>query len=377
MKNRQLSGFLKKTGGVLLLAGVGFGIAAFVLAPKQGETTAPKAGRALPVVTVVAQEAKAYDVKRAFAGRIVAGRTSRMGFERGGLLSKVLVDDGQTVKANQIVARLDTAELETRRRELAAEKAEAEARLTRAKLIEKRQQDLHKKGHAAQQTYDNSKYEAAALAARLLRIEAAIASLDVRIKKSVMRAPFAGRVADRRADEGTVLSAGQPVLHLYETGRQEARVGVPADMASAMREGRRFKLDIGGKQRGAKVVSVSPTVDAATRTVNVILRLDPGAFVPAGQIVRLNLARRFDQPGFWVPTTALSEGTRGLWNLYVVVDGVIRRNAVEILHVESRRVYVRGTLKDGDAVVRSGIHRLVPGQAVKVVPAPEQTAATQ
>ena len=123
-------------------------------------------------------------------------------------------------------------------------------------------------------------------------------------------------------------------------------------------------------------MSVSPSVDPATRTVKAILRLDPGAFVPAGQIVRLDLPRRFKQPGFWVPTTALSEGTRGLWSLYAVVDGKVARHAVEVLHVESRRVFVRGTLKDGDRVIRSGIHRLVPGQAVQIVPTAEQTAAT-
>lgn len=376
MKKRQLSAFIKKTFGILVLAGIGAGIAAFVLAPKDRTTVAPKTVRALPVDTFVARRSTGYEVKRAFAGRIVAGRTSRMGFERGGLLSRVTVDDGDQVKTGQVVARLDTAQLETRRRELAAEKNEAEARLTQAKLIEKRQADLLKRGHAAQQTYDNAKYEVAALAARLARIEAATASLDVDIAKSVLRAPFAGRVAERKVDEGTVVSAGQPVLEIYETGRQEARIGIPADMAAAMVPGRRFELDVGTKPRAAAVLSVSPTVDPATRTVNAILRLDPGPFLPAGKIVRLSLPRRFDQAGFWVPTTALSEGTRGLWSLYTIVDGKVARHAVEVLHVESRRVYVRGTLKDGDIVIRSGTHRLVPGQPVRLLPTAEQTAAT-
>lgn len=376
MRIRQSSGFLKKAGGLLLLAAVGAGIAAFVLAPKARDVALPKQARTLPVETFVARKSPSYEVNRAFAGRVVAGRTSRMGFERAGLLDEVLVDDGDTVKAGQVVARLDTAQLEAKRRELLADKVEAEARLAQAKLLEKRQTELLKKGHAAQQTYDNAKYEAKALAARLLRLEAAIASLDVDLKKSVLRAPFGGRVAERKADEGTVLSAGQPVIELYETGRQEARVGVPADMAGAMRPGRRFTLEIGGAKRDASVVSVSPTVDPSTRTVNAILRLEPGPFVPAGQIVRLSLPRRFAEPGFWVPTTALSEGTRGLWNLYAVVDGEVRRHTVEILHVESRRVFVRGTIEDGDIIIRSGIHRLVPGQRVTRAP-PAQTAATE
>lgn len=380
MKKRQYSRFFRKAAGVLVLAAVGAGIAAFVLAPKPGDLTAPKEARPLPVVTFVARLAPSYTVDRAFAGRIVAGRTSRMGFERSGLLAKVLVDDGQTVKAGQVVAQLDTTQLENRRGELMADKAEAVARLAQAKLILKRQSELLKKGHTAQQTFDNSKYEVVALSAKLSRIDAALATLASDIGKSVLHAPFAGKVADRKADEGTVVAAGQTVVEIYETGRQEARIGVPADMAAAMRSGRRFTLEIGGvaggMSRGAVVTTVSPTVDVSTRTVNAILRLDPGPFVPAGQIVRLTLPRKFAQPGFWVPTTALSEGTRGLWTLFAVVDGKVRRHAVEVLHVESRRVFVRGTLADGNILIRSGLHRLVPGQAVKVVPRPAQRAAT-
>ncbi|MEM6449349.1 MAG: efflux transporter periplasmic adaptor subunit, partial [Cyanobacteria bacterium P01_D01_bin.105] len=91
-----------------------------------------------------------------------------------------------------------------------------------------------------------------------------------------------------------------------------------------------------------------------------------------GQTVRLSLSERISSEGIWVPTEALTQGIRGLWNSYVVVpaeaDGtefVVRSQSVEILHQEGDRAYVTGTLQPGDTVVASGTHRLVPGQLVE------------
>ena len=70
-------------------------------------------------------------------------------------------------------------------------------------------------------------------------------------------------------------------------------------------------------------------------------------------------------PGFWVPVTALTESDRGLWGVYVVKDeSLVERRIVEIIHSESERAYVRGTLEDDDRIVRTGVQRLVPGQQV-------------
>jgi multidrug efflux pump subunit AcrA (membrane-fusion protein) len=82
--------------------------------------------------------------------------------------------------------------------------------------------------------------------------------------------------------------------------------------------------------------------------------------------------------GYWLPTTALVGGSRGLWFCYVLKKiedrsslslpqtpaFMIEQSNVEVLHTESDRVFVRGTLQPGDQVVINGTHRLVPGQQV-------------
>ena len=85
--------------------------------------------------------------------------------------------------------------------------------------------------------------------------------------------------------------------------------------------------------------------------------------------------------GAWLPIAALSESQRGLWSAFVVepAEGgaqVVRRAELEVLHVETDRAFVRGTLEPGAAVVVSGAHRLTPGQAVSTS-APSGTQAAR
>jgi hypothetical protein len=95
-----------------------------------------------------------------------------------------------------------------------------------------------------------------------------------------------------------------------------------------------------------------------------------GTLVP-GQIVRLEIEEMVTAEGFWLPSTSLVRGQRGLWSCYVAVgvDGTdgqqrLERRDVELLHTTGDRVLVRGTVQAGDAVVASGAHRIVSGQLV-------------
>lgn len=217
-----------------------------------------------------------------------------------------------------------------------------------------------------------------AQAAVVRQIEAQIADLDVTIAKSTLTAPFDGIVATRNLDEGTVVNSGQSVLHLIEDVAPEARIGIPASQVETLEVGgtQRVKLDSGTYD--ATISSILPEIDPATRTQTIVLRLDRAAIsrVNPGQTVRLDLVEKISSPGYWLPPEALSQGIRGLWTCYVLVPkedaaepGVyqLEQQSVEIIHQESDRVLVRGTLQPGDRIVASGIHRLVPGQEVRPV----------
>ena len=92
-----------------------------------------------------------------------------------------------------------------------------------------------------------------------------------------------------------------------------------------------------------------------------------------GDLATLEIERSKPEPGFWLSMTALTESSRGLWACYVAEPVALqdrlgsethrlRRRELEVAHQEVDRVFVRGTLSDGELVVSDGLHRLVPDQ---------------
>ncbi|MBV6625611.1 MAG: efflux RND transporter periplasmic adaptor subunit [Rivularia sp. (in: Bacteria)] len=226
----------------------------------------------------------------------------------------------------------------------------------------------------------------AAQRAAVKQLEASISELEINIAKSTIKAPFAGIVSARQIDEGTVVNTGQAVVILVENTSPEARIGIPATVVNRLRVGSNQRVQINNQNYSAKIASILPEVNSNTRTQVVVLKLESSLIsqINPGQTVRLKLTDTIPTEGFWLPNKALTQGLRGLWTSYVLtepkVEGVgsreqgIGRNAfvleqrtVEVLHQESDRVLVRGTLQPGDRIVANGVHRLVPGQIVRPI----------
>ena len=107
-----------------------------------------------------------------------------------------------------------------------------------------------------------------------------------------------------------------------------------------------------------------PALDRASRTRTAVLDLEAGASVLPGQIARLEIVERVAARGFWLPNTALVKSTRGLWSVFVAHEGRVERREVELVHTQSDRVLVRGTLQESERVIVAGTHRVVAGQRV-------------
>lgn len=390
--------------------------------------------RLLPVETFTLEALTAYRATRAYTGQVVARQTSDLSFERTGKLVELAVDEGDRVTRDMILATLDTQALRATQRQLQAQRAQALARLAEmqsgprhetieaaraqvheqraelalAGLQRRRRQQLVDKGVIAREEFDaadagvktwQARLDAAqrrldellagtrreqiqAQEALVPQFDARLAALAIDLDKSVLKAPFAGKVARRLADTGMVVSAGQALFRLVEDTRPEVHVGLPPHVAAALTPGSRQSVRIGPAVHQAQIARILPELDPATRTVLAVLTLSlPGEserqhVVVPGQVARLDLQETIDTPGFWLPLTALTKGERGLWACYALVPdaegdaSTLRTESrlVEILHTDNSRVFVRGLLQAGERVVKTGTHRLVAGQRVQALP---------
>ncbi|MEA3412320.1 MAG: efflux RND transporter periplasmic adaptor subunit [Pseudomonadota bacterium] len=359
------------------------------LAGTVAETDPFPAGKMLLVDSLTVQVLDRYEVMESYAGRVLSRRSSSLGFERSGQLESIRVDEGDRVAKGDVLAQLNTRRLEAKIAELKAElkrsqaqRQETEVRLQLARKTAERNRKMAANKQVSTQVYDESVFEAKALSAQLAaadarveHVEATIKVLEVDLDRSTLSAPFAGSIMSRWADEGTIMGVGERVLRLIEDQKLEVHVGVPSHATAGMEEGQSYEIEIGGETHDAKLRTLLSEIDSSTRTVKAIFELgsEPRT-ARVGQLARLKMIWWTEAAGFWLPISALAEGRRGLWSAYALEptgpDPTMREvslRELQLLHSEEDRAFVRGTLRDGDVVVANGLHRLVPGQRVRIV----------
>lgn len=339
-----------------------------VLANRAADTERPEPAPRMVVEVARIELQPGYDVTRRFTGQIEAAQVTRLGFENPGTLAEILVDEGDIVAKGDVLAQLDQRLLHAERAQLTAAKNALEAQAELARRTEKRRNALNDRGFASDQSLDTIALSLVELQARISEVDAALASVDIRLDKARMRAPFDATVSVRERDPGVSLSAGQPVLALLEEGARQFRVGVSPDLVASLAAGDSFEVFFGTRSVRATLTSILPDLDPATRTRMLLMELE-GSDLPAfGTVGELRLTQQIRAPGFWLPLGALRDGPRGLWEVMTVVDEDnayrVAKEAVEILHAEADRVFVRGTLAAGMQIVTGGPHRVVPGQRV-------------
>ncbi len=321
------------------------------------------------VETVEVRLQDRYEVTREYAGVVEAGQRSAVGFELGGRVVALEVDEGDPVRAGQVLARLDTSLLEAEQRSLEARRTELEAERGLARRNLERVERLVADRLASDRELDELDSRVRALDAAQDQVAAQLEANALRRQKSTLVAPFDARVAARHVDAGVVLDAGTPVLSLLEASDREVRAGIPRRVAAGLRAGDALSIRIAGETAEGRVISVGPVTDDATRTRSVRVRIERDWF--PGEIAYVRIDQPVQRTGAWVPAAAVTEGVRGTWVVYAAVpdgDGRFRLEArsVEVQHAREDTLFVSGALNAGERVVAAGLQRVAPGQPVRL-----------
>ena len=275
-----------------------------------------------------------------------------------GVVHRLLVEEGDIVGEGQALAELENDE-----QKIAFERARTTAD-TRSREYT-RAETLHGQGLMSDEVHETARREA-----KDAQHSADLAELQ--LKRTTIRAPFAGRVLERYVDLGATLANGTAVFVLADLDPLYADIGVPERHVSRLSVGQTVRLtaDSFDLTTEARIKRIAPRVDVDTGTVKVTLavrgrsKLRPGTFVRAEVVIDTHKDTLVVSRSALVP-----EGRR--WHLFRLdVSGThverieVRRGYEEGERVEVHTVDPAFSLSAGDAVVVVGASALSDGVRV-------------
>jgi membrane fusion protein (multidrug efflux system) len=341
-----------------------------------GKGAGDEAAKAPPPVPVEVALPRRADMLAVYSGTstVVADHAALIMPKVQGEIVAVLADEGDRVRAGQVLARLDGDQLRL-------ELAQAEANLRKLERDYERNVELQKRGLVSVTAFDNLRYE----------LDAARATYDLaqlRLSYTEIRSPIPGIVIDRRGIVrvgntvtpvgGVIETTDSALFAVADFDSLVVNVQVPETQMSRLAVGQpaRVRVDaVPGRHFDGRISLITPYVDEATATFPVKLELeDPDGLLRPGMFARVDIVYERRPDALQIPRSALLDGD-GPPRVFVATDGTARERLVELGLSNGGYVEVLSGVEPGDQVVVIGQGALKEGAVVRVVNEPAPAAA--
>jgi len=270
-----------------------------------------------------------------------------------GRIVELRTDEGRSVRKGEVLARLDTADLDATLEEL-----RARARFARAEFD--RTAALAQRGVVAANELDRTR-------ADLDAAEAALKRAGAQRDFMLLVAPAAGQIIRRDGEVGQYLAVGQPLFYMACCAPLRVTADVDEEDIPRVQVGQKVVLRadaLPGRSFDGEVSDVTPKGDPVARTYRVRVRLAAPEAFKVGMTVDANLIVAERQDALLVPTSALTHGA-----VWVVRAGRLARQPVQVGVTGATLTEIRAGLADGARVVANPGAALVEGRAARVLAA--------
>ncbi|MFL5344043.1 MAG: efflux RND transporter periplasmic adaptor subunit [Hyalangium sp.] len=288
-----------------------------------------------------------------------------------GRLARLLVTEGDSVRADQVLGEVETGPVTDELQQAEATARESEAAVQAAESKRTRTEVLVEHGVAAREEAEQARSAEAAARAALQRAQAALDQAHRKVRHSELKAPFNGVVTAVFIRQGeTVDGAGQPVLQVAAIDPLELRAFVAPAQAAQLRPGMRATLIVQGLSDApaGEVIKVSPAIDA--QSGNILVRVgfaNPAAQLRIGSLGRARIITGEEKGAVTVPASALLPQEDGGLGVALVQEGKVHSLPVTVRSEEAGQAVVQGELKGGEALIVEGGYSLPDGAEVEVV----------
>lgn len=324
-----------------------------VIACSEKKDTFKQAAQAPPIVDVVVAQLHDISADLELNGSIVSNEFVQLMPETSGRLVYLNVPEGKIVSKGTVIARINDADLQAQLRK-------SKVQLEIAELSEQRLRKLLAVNGVNQADYDLALNQVNSLKADMEITQALI-------DKTVVEAPFTGRVGLRQISNGAFVTTSTIIATMQETNQLKVDFNVPEEYIEYIKNGNTVSVAVDksdGALIQARIVATEPQVDVSSRniTVRAVLsksNVSPGSF--AKVYLRMGDIRKTIQ----IPSNSIIPEAKAKKVI------LVRKGLAELVEVEtgvraSSLIEIRTGISPGDTVVVGGVLFARPGRPVKV-----------
>lgn len=341
----------------------------------------PEPIRPVRITTVSPQ---VYESRSSYTGEVRARYETNLAFRVGGKIVARYVEIGSEVKKGTVLARLDPEDTrlatQNARGQLNAAQAnfnQAQTELTRYKRLFESKVVSQAELDRRQNTYNTAE---AQLDSARSQMKVAQNQMDY----TELHADADGVITAISAEAGQVVASGQTVMKLARPEEKEVVFNVAENRLDELRQATSIALSLWAqpeKEYAGVVREIAPGADPATRTyaVKVSVQAAP-ASMRLGMTSTVSIVRRADASMVALPLAALyQQGDQPAVWIYTAAEGAsqgtVELRPVRVAAYIEKAVLVADGLKAGEKVVTAGVHKLIPGQVVRLLPETQSSLA--
>ncbi len=332
---------------------------------------------AVPTVAVIHPEREAPEQEIVLPGNVVAYGDTPIFARSNGYVRQWFVDIGGRVKQGQLLAVIQTPEIDQQLQQARGTLATDQANLRLAEATARRYTELRTTRAVSQQDVDNAVSAVKANQATVRAQEAAVRQFEQLQAFEQVRAPFDGIITVRNIDVGDLINAGASptpgteLFHIVQPGKLRVYVNVPEPSSQATRPGLVAELTFAilpASRFTGTLVRTANAIEPSTRTLRIEILVDnPTGILFAGAYAQVHLKVPIGRDIFIIPVATLLFRREGL-HVATVSNGRIVMKAVTPGHDFGDRIEIVHGLTAEDAVVMNPPDSIANGEQVRVAP---------
>ncbi len=296
-----------------------------------------------------------------------------------GYLKKWYVDIGAHVKSGQLLAEIETPEVDQQLRQARADLGTAQANLSLAEITSNRYAGLLKSDSVSKQEADNAEGNYAAQKANFQSGEANVKRLEELQSFEKIYAPFDGVITARNTDIGALIDSGSgggtrtELFHIAQPSKLRVYVNVPEAYSQDTKPGQTADLELSefpGRRFQGKLVRTASAIDQTTRTLLVEIEVDnPTGTLLSGAYAQIHLKLPTPTSTFLIPVNTLLFRSEGL-RIAVVGDGQrAQLEPITLGHDFGSTVEVTSGLSGNESIITNPPDSIVSGEQVRIAQA--------